>query len=171
MSLRGKAAIVGIGEVPTRRVHQGRSLMGLCAEATALALSDAGLKKEDIDGLVTDGVAAPPQTAEYIGIKPQFATGVAMQGASGATATMVAAAAINAGICNTALVVMGNSREEGERQGRIAGRGAAGPSVRSEWEEPYGMAPGANTGYGLIYRRHMHEYGTCLLYTSDAADE
>jgi len=55
---------------------------------------------------------------------------------------------------------MGNSREEGERQGRIAGRGAAGPSVRSEWEEPYGMAPGANTGYGLIYRRHMHEYGT-----------
>ncbi|MBE42688.1 MAG: acetyl-CoA acetyltransferase [Chloroflexi bacterium] len=160
MSLRGKAAIVGIGEVPTRRVHQGRSLMGLCAEATALALSDAGLKKEDIDGLVTDGVAAPPQTAEYIGIKPQFATGVAMQGASGATATMVAAAAINAGICNTALVVMGNSREEGERQGRIAGRGAAGPSVRSEWEEPYGMAPGANTGYGLIYRRHMHEYGT-----------
>ena len=112
MSLRGKAAIVGIGEVPTRRIHPDRSLMGLCAEATALALKDVGLKKEDIDGLVTDGVAAPPQTAEYIGIKPQFATGVTMQGASGATATMVAAAAINAGLCNTALVVMGNSREE-----------------------------------------------------------
>ena len=160
MSLRGKAAIVGIGEVPTRRVHEGRSLYGLCAEAAGLAIRDAGLTKDDIDGLVTDGVAAPPATAEYIGIKPNFATGVSMQGASGATATMVAASAINSGICSTVLVVMGNSREDATRQGRIAGRGTPGPSVRSEWEEPYGMAPGANTGYGLIYRRHMHEYGT-----------
>ena len=160
MSLRGKAAIVGIGEVPTRRVHEGRSMYGLCAEAAAVALRDAGLEKDDIDGLVTDGVALPPNTAEYIGIKPHFATGVSMQGASGATATMVAASAINSGICKTVLIVMGNSREDASRQGRVAGRGTPGPSVRSEWEEPYGMAPGANTGYGLIYRRHMHEYGT-----------
>ncbi len=160
MSLRGRAAIVGIGEVPTRRVHEGRSMYGLCAEAASIALKDAGLDKDDIDGLVTDGVALPPNTAEYIGIRPSFATGVSMQGASGATATMVAASAINSGICKTVLVVMGNSREEASRQGRAAGRGTPGPSVRSEWEEPYGMAPGANTGYGLIYRRHMHEYGT-----------
>ena len=160
MTLRGRAAIVGIGEVPTRRVHEGRSLYGFCAEAAAMAIRDAGLTKDDIDGLVTDGVAAPPITAEYIGIKPNFATGVTMQGASGATATMVAASAINSGICNTVLVVMGNSREDAAREGRVAGRGTTGPSVRSEWEEAYGMAPGANTGYGLIYRRHMHEFGT-----------
>ena len=160
MSLRGKAAIVGIGEVPTRRIHEGRTMYGLCAEAAGMAIKDAGLKKEDIDGLVTDGVALPPNMAEYFGIKPNFATGVSMQGASGATATMVAASAINSGICKTALVVMGNSREDADRAGRPAGRGASGPSIRSEWEEPSGMAPGANTGYGLIYRRHIHEYGT-----------
>ena len=57
MSLRGKAAIVGIGEVPTRRIHEGRTMYGLCAEAAGMAIKDAGLKKEDIDGLVTDGVA------------------------------------------------------------------------------------------------------------------
>ena len=65
MSLRGKAAIVGIGEVPTRRIHEGRTMYGLCAEAAGMAIKDAGLKKEDIDGLVTDGVALPPNMALF----------------------------------------------------------------------------------------------------------
>ena len=160
MSLRGRGAIVGIGEVPTRRIYEGRSMYGLCAEAAGMAIADAGITKDDIDGLVTDGVALPPAIAEYLDIKPNIATGVSMQGASGATATMVATSAVSSGICNTVLVVMGNSRQDAERAGRPAGRGAAGPSVRSEWEEPHGMAPGANTGYGLMYRRHIHEYGT-----------
>ena len=154
MTLRGKAAIIGIGEVPTRRSYPGRTMYGLCADAARLALEDAGLRKADLSGLVTDGVAAPATMAEYIGIRPTFATGVSMQGASGATATVVAASAVNAGLCDTILVVMGNSRADRARAG------AAGPSVRSEWEEPFGMAPGANTGYGLVFRRHMHEFGT-----------
>ena len=57
MSLRGRGAIVGIGEVPTRRIYEGRSMYGLCAEAAGLAIADAGITKDDIDGLVTDGVA------------------------------------------------------------------------------------------------------------------
>ena len=118
MSLRGRAAIVGIGEVPTKRVHEGRTMVGLCAEAAELAIKDAGLRKEDINGLVTDGVTPPPGLAEYIGIQPNFATGVTMQGASGATATMVATAAINGGICHTALVVMGNARTDRPDPGR-----------------------------------------------------
>jgi len=154
-SLRGKAAIIGIGEVPTRRVYPDRTMYGLCAEATKLAIEDAGLTKDDINGLVTDGgYGAPATMAEYIGIRPTFATGVSMQGASGASATTAAAMAINGGLCDTVLVVMGNSREDRARAGGPA------PGVRSEWEEPYGMAPGANTGYGLIYQRHMHEFGT-----------
>ena len=152
MTLRGNAAIVGIGEVPTRRLLEGRTLYGLCAEAAREAIADAGLRKQDINGLVTDGGAAPAMMAEYIDIKPTFATGVSMQGASGASATTVAASAINAGMCDTALVVMGNSRASAAVPG--------GASVRSEWEEPYGMAPGAGTGYALIYNRHMYEYGT-----------
>ncbi|MCH8186413.1 MAG: thiolase family protein [Chloroflexi bacterium] len=154
MTLRGKAAIVGIGEIPTRRSHPGRTMYGLCAEAARLALEDAGLRKQDINGLVTDGLAAPAAMAEYIDIRPTFATGVSMQGASGATSTTVAASAINAGLCDTVLIVIGSSRADRARAG------APGPGVRSEWEEPFGMAPGANTGYGLIYRRHMHEFGT-----------
>ena len=68
MTLRGKAAIVGIGEVPTRRTYPGRTTYSLCAEATRLAITDAGLRKEDIDGLVTRGSdISPMDLAEYWG--------------------------------------------------------------------------------------------------------
>jgi acetyl-CoA acetyltransferase len=129
-------------------------MLGLCAEAARTAIADARLTKQDINGLVTDGSAAPAAMAEYIGIRPTFASGVSMQGASGASATTAAASAINAGLCDTVLVVMGNSRSDRARAG------GAAPTVRTEWEEPYGRAAGEGTGYALIYNRHMHEFGT-----------
>ena len=154
MTIRGKAAIVGIGEVPTRRSYPDRTTLGLCAEAARLAIEDAGLRKEDINGLVTDGGTTPAAMAEYISLRPTFATGVSMQGASGASATAVAASAVYSGFCDTVLVVMGSARRDRARAG------APPNPVRAEWEIPYGMAAGANTGYGLMYVRHMYEYGT-----------
>ena len=154
MTIRGRAAIVGIGEVPTRRSYPDRTTLGLCAEAARMAIEDAGLRKADINGLVTDGGTAPASMAEYINLRPTFATGVAMQGASGTSAMAVAASAVLAEYCDTALVVMGSSRRDRARAG------APPNPVRAEWEIPYGMAAGANTGYGLMYVRHMHEYGT-----------
>ena len=51
MELRGKAAVVGIGETPHRRVWPGRTMWGLCAEAAAEAIKDAGLTREDIENV------------------------------------------------------------------------------------------------------------------------
>ena len=128
MSLRGKTAIVGIGELPTRRSYPGRSMEGLCAEAARLAIEDAGLRKDEIDGLIVDGTGVTPSAmAEYIGLRPVFATGVSMQGATGATSVAVAAAAISAGLCNNALIVMGAARGGGggpPRPGQAPGRGS-----------------------------------------------
>lgn len=157
MSLRGQAAIVGIAELPTRREYPGRSVIGLCAEAARGAIEDAGLRKEDIDGLIVDGASiAPAAMADYLGMRPTFATGVPMQGATGATSVAVAAAAIAGGLCTTALIVIGAARGGGEG----GGPRPAGGSVGAEFEAPFGPAQGAGTGYALIYRRHMHEYGT-----------
>ncbi len=155
MTLRGKVAIASIGEVPSRRSYPGRTVNGLCAEAAYMAIRDGGLRKADINGLVTDGRMPPADMAEYIGIRPTFATGVSMQGASGATATTVAASAIVAGLCDTVLVVMGSGSDMGRTGGPRPTTGVPG-----EWEAPFGLAAGVNTGYGLIFRRHMHEYGT-----------
>ena len=112
MTLRGKAAIVGIGEVPTRRTYPGRTTYSLCAEATRLAITDAGLRKEDIDGLVTRGSdISPMDLAEYLGLCLGFCEGVTQHGASGAHSVVVAASAIHAGLANTVLCVLGGSRD------------------------------------------------------------
>ena len=53
MSFRGKTAIVGIGETAHKRSWPNRSALGLAAEAAAEAINDAGLRREDIDGLIS----------------------------------------------------------------------------------------------------------------------
>src|SRR5947209_19631006 len=101
MSLRGKAAIIGIGEVPTRRTYPGRTTYSLCAEAARLAIADTGLRKEDIDGLVTRGSdISPMDLAEYMGLRVSFCEGGTQHGASGAHSVVVAGSAIQAGVAN-----------------------------------------------------------------------
>ena len=162
MTLRGEAAIVGIGEIPTRRTYEGRSTHSLLAEAARLAIADAGLGKQDVDGLVTCGTdVSPMDVAEYMGMAVSFSEGVTQYGASGAHSIVVAAAAVHAGLANTVLCVMGGTRDPlapGLGTGSVGGPAPA--SKASEFEAPFGPAAGANTGYGLIKQRHMHEYGT-----------
>ncbi len=51
MSLRDKAAIVGIGQTDFSR-DSGRAETVLAVQAIQAALSDAGLSPRDVDGLV-----------------------------------------------------------------------------------------------------------------------
>src|SRR5436309_11061974 len=89
-TLRGAAAIVGIGELKPERSRPGRNAMSLLAEAAYLAIQDAGLTKKDIDCMILDpelavgsGGGFPARMAEYMGIFPSFATGCDAQGAAG----------------------------------------------------------------------------------------
>jgi 3-oxoacyl-[acyl-carrier-protein] synthase III len=50
VSLRDKAAIVGIGQLPFSK-NIGRSEETTALEAAKLALEDAGLRPSDIDGM------------------------------------------------------------------------------------------------------------------------
>jgi acetyl-CoA acetyltransferase len=162
MTLKGKTAIVGIGEVPTRRTYPGRTTQSLCTEAARMAIADAGLRKAEVDGLVTRGSdVSPLDLAEYMGLQVGFCEGVTQHGASGAHSVVVAASAINAGLANTVLCVLGGTRDPevgGFEPGRH--RGATPTSKNTEFEVPFGLAPGANTGYALMKQRHMFEYGT-----------
>ncbi|MDY6892652.1 MAG: hypothetical protein SVO26_02910 [Chloroflexota bacterium] len=80
MTLRGKAAIVGIGELkPTKKPPPGVTAWGLMAEAARLAIEDAGLTREDIDGIILEpsmadrmSFTAPTQLAEYLGITVSY---------------------------------------------------------------------------------------------------
>jgi acetyl-CoA acetyltransferase len=65
---------------------------------------------------------------------------------------------VNEGIANHVLFVAGGARDPDQPQ--MGGGFRMEPGFQSEWFTPYGPAAGANTYYGLLYTRHMYQYGT-----------
>lgn len=158
MSIRGRAAIVGIGEIPTLRQYPGRTIYSLASDAARLAIADAGLVKDQIDGLITSGSDVfPPDLSEYMGISTSFTEGTTLMGASGTHAIAMAAMAIDAGLANYVLCIFAGTRDPGIQRTTSAVHQA---TQRSEFEDPYGPVVAANGGYALIKQRHMHEFGT-----------
>ncbi|MDO8670116.1 MAG: thiolase family protein [Dehalococcoidia bacterium] len=162
MSFRGQAAIVGFAELPSVRDLPGRSSNSLLAEVGAAAIRDAGLRKADIDGLITRGEdIGVLALSEYMQIKPDFCEGVTMHGASGAFSIQLAAAAIHAGFANYILCVFGGTRDEALGGVTPASRRRViKPSIAGEWDAPFGPVVAANGNYGLIKQRHMYQYGS-----------
>jgi acetyl-CoA acetyltransferase len=155
---RPRGAIVGIGELKPVRSTEGATTLGMIAEVSRLALLDAGLEPGAIDGLlVGPQVGETPQhvpatVAEYLGLQPRVANVVDLGGASGAGMVWRAVAAIEAGMCDTVLCVLANTREA--EPPRSPNRNP----IR-EFDVPFG-ASGANATYAMIKQRHMAEFGS-----------
>jgi acetyl-CoA acetyltransferase len=151
-------ALIGIGELKPVRKTEGKTTMGLLAEAARLAVQDSGLAKDRIDGLlVGPQVGETPQhvpatVAEYLGLRPRMSNVVDLGGASGPGMIWRAAAAINAGMATAVLCVLGNHRNP------VPPRSPNRNPIR-EFDVPFG-ASGANTAYALLKQRHMADYGT-----------
>jgi len=159
MSLKGTAAVVGIGELkPTKDAPPEATALGLMSNAAAEAIADAGLETKDIDGFLCGmafadaGMLYPASVAEVMGINPRMLNQVDIGGASAAGMVWRAAAAIGAGMCNAVLCVVGDLNKFGDQKPPVI-------SVQREFEAPYGNI-GANCGYAMIANRHMYEYGT-----------
>ena len=88
MSLKGKAAIVGIGELQPMKTPPKRTGIGLIAEAASKAILDAGLTKADIDGIMGEppdgdvGDGYPEMLTQYLKIFPCVSNTVGTLGAS-----------------------------------------------------------------------------------------
>lgn len=138
MSLRARAAIVGIGELPSVRIYPARITNSLLTEAARLAIADAGLRKEDIGGVITRGTdVVSIDLVEYMGLRPVISEGITQHGASGAQSVAVAASAINAGLANYVLCVLGGTRDPAVGGfGPGVPRGVPPASVRTEFEDP-----------------------------------
>jgi acetyl-CoA acetyltransferase len=158
MSARSLGAIAGIAELKSVRRTQGATTLQYIAQAVLRAVEDAGLEKDAIDGLlVGPQVGETPQhvpatVAEYLGIEPRMSNVVDLGGASGAGMVWRAAAAIQAGMCDTVVCVLANVRED------PAPRSPNRNPIR-EFDVPFG-ASGANISYALPMQRHMAEFGS-----------
>jgi acetyl-CoA acetyltransferase len=155
MSLRMSAAIVGASETDAVGVQPDKSAIQLHAEGALNALADAGLTKNDIDGVLCAG-QSPVAVAEYLGITPTYIDGTSVGGCSFMIHVRHAAAAIQAGLCTTALITHG---ESGRSRVGMGGWGQSRQMLAAQFEEPYGVA-GAATRFTIPIMRHMAQYGT-----------
>jgi acetyl-CoA acetyltransferase len=112
--LRGKVAVIGIGMSPVGKVP-GKSPLWLAADAAKKALADAGIRKSEVDGVLSSHAMASPfhrfnvAFSEYFGIRPTFSNTLQVSGATAATQFNIGAAAIHGGLAEVVLVVAGDS--------------------------------------------------------------
>jgi acetyl-CoA acetyltransferase len=156
--LKDRYAIVGIGQSPIGKVPE-LSDYGLQLTAVKNALDDAGLRKQDIDGVITHShllgaVRVHHQRlSERLGINTDFGVSVSSGGATSGLMVQLAIAAIEAGFCTTVLCVHGDK-----------GRTRRAEDVHETApESEYGIFSGmfgATAQHALGATRHMHDYGT-----------
>jgi acetyl-CoA C-acetyltransferase len=172
MGLRGEAAIVGIAELPAVRkpTGPGRFTIEQYALLAKQALDDAGIAADQVNGLISHGIAesdmfAPATLSEYLGIPINFGEVVDLGGATSAGMIWRAAAAIELGLCDVVLAVVPGSYNLPVSQTRAPREfgyyGASSNkygSPQAEFEIPYGNL-GQNAPYAQIARRYAAEFG------------
>jgi acetyl-CoA acetyltransferase len=155
LSTRGRAAIVGAAESELGEVGPGFTPLDLIGQATDRALADAGSKKEDVDGLFSASVYYQMPTlsvGEYLGIRPRYSDATMMGGSSFVSHLLHAEAAIEADLCDVALITYASTQ--------LSDGGFRGVSDPPDpYETPYRPRYPVSM-YALAASRHMHEYGT-----------
>ncbi len=170
MGLKGKTAIAGLGITKQGKVYDYNQV-GFAVEAVRLALADAGLQRQDLDGLLlnpgltwADGGMGSFQLQQAMGLRNLRLS--ATMNAGGATACAMiqqATEAIDAGVCNTVACVFSDAPlkpPKPQSAGAPAGGGSAGAYAFARGlDAAYGQF-GVNAMYAMVAQRHMHLYGT-----------
>ena len=154
MSLRGRVAIAGVAESDLGEVAPGLSELDLVAQGATRALADAGIGKDEVDGLFVSSMQYPTPTlhaAEYLGIRPVYSDSTNIGGSAFVLHLLHAATAIAAGVIETALIAYGSTLR--------SGGGYTTTNRLSPYEEPYRPRWPVSM-YALAAARHMHVYGT-----------
>ena len=155
MLKRGSCAIVGVAESDLGEVGAGLSAIDLMAQATYRALQDCGLSLREVDGVfATTSQSRMPTLAlcEYLGVKPRYHDATNIGGGSFMSMVAHAQAAIQAGLCEVALIAYGSTQ-------RSVGRANVAAADANPYEFPYRPIY-TSSSYALAASRHMYQYGT-----------
>jgi acetyl-CoA acetyltransferase len=147
--------IVGAAETDELGRLPDRSVFELHLEGARNALADAGLTKDDIDGVATVGTPGPVQVAHALGITPAWLDGTSVGGTSFLFHVRHALAAIRAGLCHTVLITHG---ESGRSRVGAPPRALGRDSLLGQFELPYGTM-GPATTFTVTALRYMKETG------------
>ncbi|MES2184557.1 MAG: acetyl-CoA acetyltransferase [Pseudomonadota bacterium] len=161
---RGSCAIVGVAESDLGHVASGLSPIDLMAQGVTRALADCGLQLRDVDGLFGAATQSRMLTlalAEYLGIQPRHGDSTYLGGSSFMTHVAHAQAAIEAGLCEVAVITYGSTQ-------RSDGRSATRGKDVNPYETPFRPFLPASA-YALAASRHMHDYGTTREHLAEVA--
>ncbi|MEW6554784.1 MAG: thiolase family protein [Actinomycetota bacterium] len=166
-SIRGKTAIVGIGEVPTG-IYPERSFVEQAVAVSEMAILDAGISKDEIDTVIPVlAVANPIDNAnmvcswmvEEMGLggscKANFVCGSG--GSSSSNSLKAAMGLICAGLSRAVLVVHSDRLGTGLDMGAAIAQFAV-VSMSQEYEIPFGFSQLALAGF--LQQRYMYDTGT-----------
>jgi acetyl-CoA acetyltransferase len=160
-TLRGKVAIVGIGETAYYKHGQSPDAeFKLALKAVLAACEDAGISPRDIDGWASysNDRQDPSRLAAALGARQLRSSTMQWGGGGGGNCGAVAngAAAIHAGLADC--VVAFRALAQGQF-GRF-GKAPTAPTISGDmaWQAPYGvLSPGQK--FAMKARRFMHENG------------
>ncbi len=161
--LRDAAAIMGLAEMAPVRHTGATTELSLAATIGVAALADAGLRPDQVDGLLTHPMETaarliPSTLGEFMGLQLTYGESVDLGGATGVGMLWRAAAAIATGMCSVCLCITAVPRRATARAVGGPTRQAVDRSPSREFEVPYGNI-GATEGYAMIAARYEHEYG------------
>jgi len=171
--LERKAVISGIGQSAVGRPLD-RTDIDLTVEACLAAVADAGLTRDDIDGLATypgmgagtPGFAGPssPEVQDALRLRLNWHDGGG-EGPAQMRAVIAACLAVGAGLARHVLVYRtvseATAQGAGGRQGIGGGGGGGGGVPRFsgflQWSLPFGAVSAVNW-IALVAQRRMHEF-------------
>jgi acetyl-CoA acetyltransferase len=171
--LERRAVIAGIGQSAVGR-PLNRSDIDLTVEACLAAIADAGLTRDDIDGLATypgmgagtAGFAGPtsPEVQDALRLRLNWHDGGG-EGPGQMRALIAACLAVGAGLARHVLVYRtvseSTAQGSGGRQGIGGGGGGGGGVPRFsgflQWSLPFGAVSAVNW-IALVAERRMHEF-------------
>jgi acetyl-CoA acetyltransferase len=149
-----RVAIAGVALSDVGRVDD-KTPFHLIAQSSQRALADAGLSKDDIDGVGSTGLGtmAPIDACEYMGLSPRWVDSTTVGGSSWEA--------------DVVLLSYGSTARADIKKGL---RGAAldwGARGALQYEVPYGHS--LISKYAMVARRHMHEFGTTIEQLAEIA--
>lgn len=177
MTIKDKAAVVGVGATPYYKRGQSYPETELSMACTAIvgALDDAGLNVKDLDGFaIYSNSCDPAEVASVLGVEEvRFAATLTSGGGGCAGALGLAAAAIHGGMATCCVTLM-TLQQLNKRLGGSAVGGRLAYAAAASSASPYGgsgVPPSAaftgNAGllspghsFSVLMQRHMHLYGT-----------
>jgi len=157
-TLRGAAAIVGFGDAYCKE-DEKRSPLHMAALAVRAALKDAGLEKEDIDGVLTGREPSGDERPQwqnilcaYLKMTPRYSSQITIHSAGMNSMLKHAAMAVTTGVAKYVLCVGCDSLAFLNSRVQVAGI-----DTDPEFEQPY--EPVIPSIYAQIACRLMHEQG------------